>query len=247
MEPVKGSSEHPVVSIIIPIRRGENIIQTLACIWDSSAQHTLYEVIVVDEGKERSAQRNIGIRRAKGKYFMILDSDHLVTRGLIEECIWMMKEYDALYIPETMVGQDWFSRLRDYERWFYTSTPVDAVRFVRNKLCPLFDETMHGPEDSDWDRRVRGKRGVTQHYLRHNDQSTLWQYLKKKAYYAKSMAKYESKNKGDKIVSFWWRCFGVFIEKGKWKVFLRHPIKAMGVMMLVFLRGVIYLWAKLHS
>jgi glycosyltransferase involved in cell wall biosynthesis len=244
LKPDKRISKSPQVSIIIPIRRGENIIQTLACIWDSTHDHLLYEIIVVDEGLERSAQRNIGIRKAKGKYLLILDSDQLLTRGLLEECVYMMKEYDALYIPETMVGTDWFSRLRDFERWFYTNTPVDAVRFVKNTHCPMFDETMHGPEDSDWDRRVPGKRGVTQHYIRHNDRSTLWEYLKKKAYYARSMKKYEAKNKGDKVVSFKWRCIDVFLENGKWRVFLRHPIKAMGVMMLVFVRGVIYLWCR---
>jgi len=143
-----------MISIIIPIRRGEDISGLLGSIHASTYKD--YEVIVVDEGKERSEQRNIGIGKAKGEYLLILDSDQYLHRCLLAECVSLMKGYDALYIPEIQIGKGLFNYIRRWERGFYTCTPVDCVRFVKAP-CPLFDTTMSGPEDSSWDREIKGK------------------------------------------------------------------------------------------
>ena len=58
------------------------------------------------------------------------------------------------------------------------------------------------------------------------------------------MKKFIEKNPDDKILDFKWRCFGVFIEKGKWKKFFKNPIMAIGVLAIIFIRGLIYLWKK---
>ena len=155
------------VSIVIPIRRGEDITGVIESIKQST--YANYEIIVVDEGKERSEQRNTGIKQARGDYLLILDSDQHITKNLLLECVYLMKHYDALYIPEEIKTEGFFGRLRNWERQFYTGTPVDVVRFVRRKDCPLFDTRMHGPEDADWGRRVRGKRGITFNKLLHYD------------------------------------------------------------------------------
>lgn len=237
-------SSKPIVSVIVPIRRGEDISLLLDGL--TKQRFTNFETIIVDEGKERSEQRNVGIRKAKGKYLLILDSDQIPSIYLIKDCVGRIESfsYDALYIPERMYYKDWFSRLRDWERQFYTATPIDVVRFVKRKNCPYFNESLHGPEDSDWDRRINGRRGVSASYVLHADRCGPITFLKKKAYYSRSMSKYESLHPSDKVTNFWWRCFGVFLEDGKWKRFLASPCKATGVMIMVFLRGVIYLWNK---
>ena len=54
--------------------------------------------------------------------------------------------------------------------------------------------------------------------------------MAKKAYYSKSMAAYQAKWAGHpalkKQFGLFYRYFGVFVENGKWRRLLRHPILA---------------------
>jgi hypothetical protein len=194
------------------------------------------ELIVVDEGKERSMQRNVGIDRATGGFLLFLDSDQEVSSTLIEECV--LRDC-AVYIPEIIIAKGIFGAIRKWERCFYTGTSVDVVRFVP-KGCPRFDETMSGPEDSDWDRRILDKRQISVSPLYHNDNISLLDYLKKKAYYIQSMKRFAEKWPKDKILNFKWRCWGVFMENGKWKLHFKHPFLSLGMFFIIFLRGLIY-------
>lgn len=231
------------VSVIIPIRRGENTDNIIASILSSDFKD--YEIIVVDEGLERSRQRNIGIDRAKGEYLLILDSDQRVSSFLIGECVRKINcGIDAIYIQEIIKTKGLFAYIRNWERQFYTATPIDVVRFVRRENCPKFDEAMVGPEDSDWDRQIEGIRSISIAPLYHYDNVGVIDFFYKKAYYCKSMKRFAERNPDDKILNFWWRCFGVFVEQGKWKRFLSRPDLAIAVLTLIFVRGVIYLWQK---
>src|SRR5574343_184163 len=145
-----------LVSIIIPTHKGDKILPECLKAIEYSTYKKI-EIIVVDEGLERSAQRNIGINRTRGEYFLILDSDQLITPNLIRECLDKIGNHNGVYIPEKIITKGFFGYLRNWERQFYTGTPIDVVRFVK-KDCPLFDESMSGPEDSDWDRRIGGTR-----------------------------------------------------------------------------------------
>ena len=63
---------------------------------------------------------------------------------------------DALYIPERIVGDGFWIKVRDFERSFYVGTVIDAVRFIRKDLFEKiggFDETLIGPEDWDLNRQ----------------------------------------------------------------------------------------------
>lgn len=199
------------------------------------------EFIEVNLGLERSAQRNIGIERAKGEYLLILDSDQTVSPGLIEECQKMaLFGFDALYIPEIIVGCRLFTRIRAFERTFYTGTPVDVPRFIRRKTCPLFDETMSGPEDADWGNRIWGVKGITKNALYHYDDISFFEYFRKKSYYSKSMKRYAEKWPNDPCLNLKYRCWTVFTEKGKWKKLLRHPFLSLGIVFVLLVRGIIY-------
>ena len=226
-----------MVSVIVP-RHDENMEKLLKFILAGTYKNI--EIIVVDQNRERSSQRNNGIKKANGKYIMILDADQYPNPHLISECVdLMMMGFEALYIPEKIITPGLFGKIRNWERQFYTATPVDCVRFVLNP-CPLFDENMNGPEDSDWDRRVSCRRATTEHCFYHYDKMDLWQYLKKKAYYSKSMRLFKFKHPKDKVLDWKWRCFGVFLEDGKWREFIRKPHYAVAVLLLVFVRGIIY-------
>ena len=228
-----------LVSIIIPIRKGENISKLIASIYGST--YSMVEVIIVDEGKERSEQRNIGINRTKGEFLLFADSDWILTKWLIRECVDLMILCDSIYIPEEIITKGWFAKLRNWERQFYTGTAIDCVRFVRAKDCPRFNEELNGPEDADFDRRIKGKRAISRNVYHHKDGVGLLTYFKKKAYYSKSMKLYEQLHPGDRVLNPIYRCFWVFLENGKWKRFFRNPVMAIGVILIVFIRGIIYL------
>jgi len=229
---------NPLVSIIIPTKKDEDITGLIESIKKSTYQN--YEIIIVNMGLERSVQRNAGIHRAKGKYLLILDSDQYLSPDLLGECVQLAQIFGGIYIPEKIMTKGLFAYIRNWERQFYDGTPIDCVRFVHAKRCPTFDEKQTGPEDADWDRRIRGFRTITKNCFYHHDNIGFLSYFKKKAYYSKSMARFAQRNPGDEVLDWKWRCWKVFTEKGKWRRFFSRPDLALAVMFIIFLRGVIY-------
>jgi hypothetical protein len=226
------------VSVIIP-NNGRNLNTLMQSLITSTRKPI--DVSIVDWGMERSYQRNAAIRAAFGKNILVLDSDQSVSPGLIDECDELIRlGYSCVYIPEVIVADSFFGKVRKFEREFYTGTAVDVPRFVRADLCPKFDETLHGPEDADWGNRIPGIRAVSRNVLYHHDDISLSEYIRKKAYYSKSMRRYAEKWPDDKCLSMKYRCWDVFIEKGKWKKLLRHPKLTVGIIFILAVRAWIY-------
>jgi glycosyltransferase involved in cell wall biosynthesis len=214
-----------------------------------------YTEKVYNHGPERSAQKNFGIRESKGEYFLHLDADMILSENVVKECAEKVssdKNIIALYIPEIVAGENYFSKVRRFERNFYNGTVIDAVRFIRkDEFLEVggFDEKMYACEDWDLDKRLkkRGKFGIIQSPLYHNEaEFRLTKYLNKKAYYSKNLDVYIKKwGKNDpdvqKQFGLYYRFIGVFIEKGKWKKILRHPLIAAGMYFLRILVGIKYL------
>jgi hypothetical protein len=74
----------------------------------------------------------------------------------------------------------------------------------------------------------------------------LQNYLVKKKYYSKSLNKYITKwgiNDPDiqKQTGVWYRFFGVFLERGKWRYLLQKPLLIPGICLLRVLTGIIFL------
>jgi glycosyltransferase involved in cell wall biosynthesis len=203
------------------------------------------ELIHIDRGMERSVQRNIGIDESTGEGLLFLDSDQSISPGLISECINLTSYgYSCVFIPEIIVAESFFGKVRKFEREFYTGTAIDVPRFVLRKACPYFDVALSGPEDSDWGNRIPGIKVVSCNPLYHNDDIGIIDYFKKKAYYTKSMRLYASKWPNDKCLDWKYRCFGVFLEKGKWRKLVRHPLLSFCILLIVLVRGVIYATQK---
>ena len=112
-----------------------------------------------------------------------------------------------------------------------------------------FDENLYAGEDWDLDKRLKklGKVDIIKNPLYHNESEfRLLKYLNKKKYYFKNLDAYISKwGKNDtdikKQFGFYYRYVGVFIENGKWKKLLRHPILATGMFFLRFMVGLKFL------
>ena len=196
-----------------------------------------YGAKVYFKGPERSSQRNYGAQVASGEYLLYLDADMILSPTVIEDCVEKCEidRIDALYVPERIVGEGFWIKVRDFERSFYTGTVVDAVRFIRKNLFERvegFDESLIGPEDWDFDRRIRkiGRTGIIDAALYHNEGSfNMKRYLKKKNYYTDGIKNYVRKwgpndQETMKQTGVWYRLMAVFVEKGKWKKLVRHPI-----------------------
>lgn len=272
--------DQPLVSVIITTRNEEKNIES--CIQSILKQTYLQfhiEIIVVDNnstdktktialrftklifniGPERSAQRNFGMRLSKGKYFLYLDADMVLSPRVIEECVNVMEHHAdllGLYIPEIVSGTNFWSQVRRFERSFYNATVIDCVRFIRlsaAKKVGGFDEELTGPEDWDFDKKIRlsGKVALINAPLYHNESTfRVTRYASKKGYYAKSFSIYINKwsiQDPDikKQFSPLYRFVGVFIEKGKWKILLSQPHLAFGMYYLRLLVCIQYIAAKL--
>lgn len=267
------------VSVIVTTKNEEaNIRGSLNSIKKQSFPIENTEIIIVDNnsidktkeiareytdkiynfGPERSAQRNFGIKQASGEYILYLDADMALSPSVISECVDKCRSENliALYIPERIIGKGFWIKVRDFERSFYNATVIDCVRFVRrDRLLSIegFDESLTGPEDWDFDRRIRniGAVGITSSPLYHNEKVVrLGAYLAKKKYYAGSFAQYIRKwGKDDPIIRKQlgpgYRFFGAFLENGKWVRLLRHIHLAIGIYILRGLVGIIYLKQKI--
>jgi hypothetical protein len=183
----------------------------------------------------------MAIKKATGDIILWLDSDQSLSPGVVKECEDLISlGYSAIYIPEVIVADSFFGKIRAFERTFYTGTYIDVPKAVLRKKCPLFDENMSGPEDADFSQRISGLRATTKRVLYHNDDTPFLLYCRKKAYYTKSMRLYAKKWPQDKCLNLKYRCWDVFVEKGKWRKLLCHPVLSLGVLFLLIVRGIIY-------
>ena len=210
-----------------------------------------------NKGPERSAQRNFGIEQAAAQYVMYLDADMRLSPTVIEECLAAVQAdptITGIFVPETGVGTGYWIKVRNFERSFYDATVVDAVRFIR---CDIFlelsgfDLSLCGPEDWDMDRRLgeRGPLHLIASPLFHDEGAFIFKtYLKKKSYYARTFDAYKQKWQNDAVVrkqlGIYYRFIGVFVENGKWKRLIRHPLLAAGMYFLRFLVGCSYIFTQ---
>jgi glycosyltransferase involved in cell wall biosynthesis len=173
-----------LVSVIIPCRNEEkNIENCLRSIKNQSFKGI--EIVVVDDKStdrtveiskkfdsklvinerhlERSKGRNLGVSESSGEYLLFLDADMILTEDVVSEAVKVMekdKELLGLYISEMVLGKSFWQKCRRLERSFYDATVVDSVRFVRKEIFNKiggFDEKLTGPEDWDFDKRIRNE------------------------------------------------------------------------------------------
>ena len=199
---------------------------------------------VMDKGPERSAQRNLGWRTAAAEWVIILDADMTLPSETLDEIIsiastpYAADSPQAYWIPEVRTGSGIRTKARNFERSFYDGTAIDALRLfrksVREKTGGYDESLIAGGEDWELDIRILAtgaSAAVLGNHLIHNEKSLSFSRLMaKKAYYAKGVADYQAKWAGHpalkKQFGLFYRYLGVFVENGKWRRLLRHPILA---------------------
>ncbi len=123
-------------------------------------------IAIYCHGPERSAQRNFGLlQKSKGKYGMYVDADMILSQDLVGKCVETIERQEdsvsGIYIPEIILGNSLFNRVRRFERGFYNGTVIDAVRFFTMESfrdVGGFDEQLFNigsGEDWDLDKKLR--------------------------------------------------------------------------------------------
>jgi glycosyltransferase involved in cell wall biosynthesis len=173
----------PLVSIVVTTKNEErNIQHCLESIKEQTWNNI--EIIVIDnssndktqdiskkytgkvytKGPERSAQRNYGmIEKSKGEYVIYIDADMILSPILIESCVKYIRQTQsvALHVVEIVLGKNYFSRVRRFERSFYDGTVIDGARFFHRPTFIKsggFDENLFvkgSGEDWDIDKIVK--------------------------------------------------------------------------------------------
>lgn len=254
-----------LVSVIITSKNEAEVIEDLF----TSIQNQTYkysEIILVDNnssdntikiakkfgvkcytfGPERSAQRNYGARKARGKYLLFLDADMELTKGVVSSCFYMVakKRVDGVVIPEQSVALDFWGKVKAFERSFYNEKgdPItDAARFFSKQVFLRvggYDETITGPEDWDLPDRIRDKGfkiGRVTEKIYHNEQKiSLTSLFKKKFYYGLNAHKYLVKHRipliSPKTVYF---LRPLFYQS--WQKLFSHPILALAMIYMLFI------------
>lgn len=249
-----------MVTVIVTTKNEEaNIARVLRSIKDQTLKDV--EIIVVDnastdstveiakrftekvynKGPERSAQRNLGVKKAKGKYVLIIDADMELTSGVVESCVENIDGHKMLIIPEKTKGKGFMAELRKFEREMYMGDPtIEVARFFEKSVFDEFggyDLNLTGTEDYDLPKRIMDKYGTdsigwAKEWIFHHETGlTLAKQLRKKFYYASKSVLYTKKHpdliftQGNMLLR------PAYFRN--WKKFLLHPIIAL---MFVFVK-----------
>jgi glycosyltransferase involved in cell wall biosynthesis len=253
----------PLVSVIVTTRNEEHAIRR--CLESIRSQtYKKTEVLVVDnssrdrtrdiafrytkhvfnQGPERSAQRNYGVRKSHGEYLLFLDADMILSPTVVDECVKAVKQHtSAVIIPEKSIGVGFWSKCKILERTYYEGVVwMEAARFYdKNAFVSLggFDERLTGPEDFDLSQRAiarNGSSGISRisAYIDHDEGTiVLWDLLRKKYYYGKKMGRYMAKDEnrsGSRKQANPVARYALFFQKPG--ALFSDPVHAIGMMIM---------------
>ena len=256
----------PLVSVIVPTKNEENVIAR--CLHSIKKQtYRRIELIVVDnkssdqtraiaktftkkvytKGPERSAQRNHGASKARGKYYFFIDADMQLLPETVANCVKMItKKNEAVIVREIFKGKGYWSKCKALEKNCYTGTgDGEAARFFTKELfvdLDGYDETLTGPEDIDMHKRAEElttirRAGTILHY---DEDVSYKEFIKKRYYYSFSYVRYlekhpQMKKKEMKIIR------KAYLEN--WRLLLADPLHLLGFLFLRFGEGLAVLLA----
>ncbi|QQG43481.1 MAG: glycosyltransferase family 2 protein [Candidatus Daviesbacteria bacterium] len=202
-----------------------------------------YTSLVFQKGPERSAQRNFGAQKSRGKYLLFLDSDMVLTNNVVKDCVETFErdnnKLGGLVVPERSFGQGLWAKAKILEREINRGEGFfESARFFPKKIFMSFkgyDENLTGPEDWDLPQRIRKTYtiGRIKSFINHNEgELSLSTLFRKKMYYGLSASKYLTKHKIS-IISPTTIYFLRPAFYKNWRMLLTDPVVSLGMLVML--------------
>jgi glycosyltransferase involved in cell wall biosynthesis len=223
-------------------------IELIVVVNTDSADGTLkiakrYSKKVYSQGTERLTTRNFGAAMARGRYLLFIDSDMVLDRNVVGDCVKAIEHQPrgvGVVIPEESFGQGFWARCKQLERSFYVGVDwIEAARFFRKDIFKQiggYDEKMISGEDWDLAQRAEamGRIARVQSFIHHNEGApSLWQVVSKKYYYARHFSGYmkdkSNTKKASKQTGILSR-YGLFFSKPG--VLFADPVLGLGMLLM---------------
>lgn len=266
-----------LVSVIIPTKNSKKFLER--CL--KSIKNQTYkniEIIIVDnnsiddtkkialkytkkifnKGPERSAQVNFGAKKAAGNYFYKVDSDFVLDKNVIEQCIEkIQKGFDAIVVHNTPDPSiSWIAKIRKFEVDMYKyDLTHSSARFVKKTVYQEingFNEKITAGEDYDFQNKLNRagfKTGfIDAEALHLGEPTSFWTHMKKYYDYGKDFNNYykENKEESKKQLTFF---RSVYLKN--YKQFLFHPFLASALIFYIFFKflfgGLGYMKGKIFN
>lgn len=242
-----------LVSVIIPTKNCEN--RDLALCFNSikNQTHPDIEIIVaddhsVDKTKEicekyakvfttkgpTGSQRNFGAKVATGEFIFFVDSDMELPKTMIEECVKLSKDYDAVLMEDEGVAKGFWGKCHSFEKSLHLGdTKVTSPRFINKKKyweIKGLDESMCFNEDLDLHERMKKnnfKIGHIDLLIKHYEEESLKKIITKYfKTYGSTAGNYLSKNKSNSLKIYLFYHPYLYIKN--WRKILKDPIHGFG-------------------
>lgn len=259
------------VSIIIATKNeAKNIDRLLKSLKNQTYQN--YEVIVVDNnsidktlqiakkftpkvynfGPERSAQRNYGAKRARGKYMLFLDADMELESNVIKECLEVIKSPNTagIIIEEKSKGRGFLAKVKNLEKQLIAKE-LEAARFFKShhfEKVGGYDQNLISGEDWDLSQRIQklGKLKRIWSKIYHWEEESLIEDIRKKYYYAIHIQNYAKKHSAvfKKQASIASRLDILFQRP---KIISKHPLEYCALLLLKSVQFAAYVFARIQK
>ncbi len=210
-----------------------------------------YTKRVFDAGPERSAQRNFGAKKARGRFLLFLDADMILTPDVVARCakITQKNDYIAVVVPEKSFGSGFWAKCKALERSYYEHVDwIESARFFQKKAFDSiggYDEALTGPEDFELPQRIKARFGnhavgrITAYILHDEGKLSLAKLLRKKYYYGMRMRRY-SQTQGSR--EYFQKQSNIFLRYELYfkrpGMFIRDPLHAFGMLIMKLLEMV---------
>ena len=246
--------KQPLVSIIVPTKNSAKFLdQCLLSIKNQTYENI--EIIVVDnfssdntvqvakkytkkifkKGNERSTQVNFGVKQARGEYVYKVDSDFLLNKNIVKQCLQKIKHgYDAIVVhnsPDVKVS--WIAKIRKFEVDMYKYDLTHAsARFLKKPIYIKlggYNEKITAGQDYDLQNKINRANYktafVNAEAIHLGEPKSFWKHLLKYYDYGNNFVIYQQINKEEskKQLSFFRK---VYFKN--WRKFIKQPILGIG-------------------